>query len=59
MEQIEEKQCDFYRNHVQGDDLFEWSSWDGGIGFDYIRNIEYCPLCGKKLQAEDEWVNRE
>ena len=26
------------------------SDWDGGIEFNYIRNIHYCPLCGKKLK---------
>lgn len=27
--------------------------WDGGIGFDYIRDIQYCPVCGRKLCRGD------
>ena len=46
--------CEFCQNHEQGDTLYEPSDWDGGIGFDYIRDIKYCPLCGKKLNSEDE-----
>lgn len=48
--------CEFCLNHEQGDTLYESSDWDGGIGFDYIRNIKYCPLCGRMLNAEDENV---
>ena len=33
-----------------GDTLYISADWDGGIGFDYIRNIQYCPICGKKLE---------
>ena len=40
--------CD-YHGLEQGDTLYISSDWDGGIGFDYIRNIKYCPVCGKKL----------
>ena len=47
-------ECEFCQNHEQGDTLYEPSDWDGGIGFDYIRDIKYCPLCGKKLNSEDE-----
>ena len=46
--------CEFCQNHEQGDTLYESSDWDGGIGFDYIRDIKYCPICGKKLNSEDE-----
>ncbi len=46
--------CEFCQNHEQGDTLYEPSDWDGGIGFDYIRNIKYCPICGKKLNSEAE-----
>lgn len=44
--------CEFCANHEDGDTLYETSDWDGGIGFDYIRNIHYCPICGKKLKKE-------
>ena len=46
--------CEFCQNHEQGDTLYESSDWDGGIGFDYIRDIKYCPICGNKLNSEDE-----
>lgn len=46
---MEEEKCSFCESHEQGDTLYESSDWDGGIGFDYIRNIKYCPLCGKEL----------
>lgn len=47
-------ECEFCLNHEQGDTLYEPSDWDGGIGFDYIRDIKYCPICGKKLNLGDE-----
>lgn len=34
-------ECEFCLNHEQGDTLYEPSDWDGGIGFDYIRDW-YC-----------------
>lgn len=43
--------CDFGKCHEQGDTLYESSDWDGGIGFDYIRDIKYCPLCGGLLDG--------
>lgn len=49
-------ECEFCLNHEQGDTLYEPSDWDGGIGFDYIRDIKYCPLCGRMLNAEGERV---
>ena len=45
--------CTFCEEHEKGDTLYEMSSWDGGIGFDYIRNIRFCPLCGKELLGEE------
>ncbi len=45
--------CPFCANHFKGDTICESSDWDGGIGFDYIRDIKYCPLCGKELQDDD------
>lgn len=41
--------CDEYAMEP-GDTLYISADWDGGIGFDYIRNIQYCPVCGKKLE---------
>ena len=44
--------CSFCRQHERGDTLYESSDWDGGIGFDYIRNIRFCPICGRELYDE-------
>ena len=44
--------CEFCENHEDGDTLYDMSDWDGGIEFNYIRNIHYCPICGKKLKEE-------
>lgn len=46
------KSCAFCINHCKNDTLYESSSWDGGIGFDYIRGIRFCPICGKELGEE-------
>ena len=51
--EMKDGQCSFCEAHEQGDTLYESSSWDGGIGFDYIRNINYCPLCGERLKDSD------
>lgn len=42
--------CEFCRNHEDGDTLYDMADWDGGIEFNYIRNIHYCPICGKELK---------
>ena len=47
-----DKKCSFCENHCKGDTLYESSDRDGGIGFDYIRDIKFCPLCGKELPNE-------
>jgi len=44
--------CVFCSSHGDGDTLYDIGDWDGGIEFNYIRNIHYCPLCGKKLKKE-------
>lgn len=35
-----------------GDTLYKSSSWDGGIGFDYICPVRFCPLCGREFLKE-------
>ena len=45
--------CSFCRQHECGDTLYESSDWDGGIGFDYIRDIQFCPICGRKLYGNE------
>ena len=37
-----------------GDTLYKSDSWDYGIGFEYINDIQYCPLCGTKLITWNE-----
>ena len=55
METQEKYGCEVCRYHEleQGDTLYRYTSWDGGVGFDYIRNIRYCPVCGKELPKEE------
>lgn len=43
-----------YHNLEQGDTLYKLSSWDGGMDFEYIYDIQYCPVCGKKLPNFNE-----
>ena len=47
--------CNLCKHLEKGDTLYEYSSWDGGINFDYIENIQYCPKCGRELE---EWKKR-
>lgn len=42
--------CDLCSNLEKGDTLYQSSDWDGGIGFDYIRDIQFCPKCGRRLE---------
>lgn len=46
----EEEPCYVCENLEEGDTLYKSSDWDGGIGFDYIREIKYCPVCGRRLK---------
>ena len=41
--------CELCENLEYGDTLYMSSDWDGGIGFDYIRDIKFCPKCGRRL----------
>lgn len=55
--------CKFCTEHEPGDTLYESYDWDNGFGFDYIRDIQYCPICGSKLiewdkrKEEDEYTD--
>ena len=51
--------CKLCEELEPGDTLYKSSSWDGGIGFDYIDNIQYCPLCGAKLISWEERLNQK
>ena len=53
-EAMDSHECVFCKNHEPGDWLYESSDWDGGIGFDYVNNIQYCSICGKKLKTYEE-----
>ena len=48
------KPCDLCKKYglEDGDTLYCSADWDGGIGFDYIRDIHYCPKCGRRLGNE-------
>ena len=37
----------------RGDTLYVERSWDGGIEFNYIQPIKFCPVCGKELPNYD------
>ena len=49
----DKKFCVFCSSHEDGDTLYDMSDWDGGIEFNYIRDIHYCPICGKKLKERE------
>lgn len=38
----------------KGDILYRPVDWDGGIAFDSIKDIKYCPCCGKELPNEND-----
>ena len=41
--------CDACDGLEDGDTLYIYSEWDGGIEFDHIRDIHFCPKCGRWL----------
>lgn len=51
MDKEEKCVCEYY-SLERGDMLYVSADWDGGIGFDYIRDIRFCPICGKELPEE-------
>lgn len=48
--------CDFCSNYglEDGDTLYISADWDGGVAFDYVRDIHYCPKCGRKLTTQSQ-----
>lgn len=48
------EECALCQELEKGDTLYKSNDWDGGIGFDYIRDIQYCPICGKALTTWKE-----
>ena len=57
MKRLYTTNCEFCKSHEPGDRLYDYSNWDGGIGFDYIENIKFCPLCGEELHNYDYWLD--
>ena len=43
--------CKFCEQHEKGDVLYECNGWDGGVSYDFIENIQYCPICGSELRG--------
>lgn len=52
MEETKKCPCCDYHGLESGDTLYIDASWDGGVGFDYIRDIRFCPICGKELPED-------
>ena len=48
-QKVEQKPCEFCTDLYKGDTLYQMTSWDGGIGFDYVY-AKFCPICGRKLE---------
>ena len=46
--------CKLCEELEPGDTLYKSNSWDNGIGYEYINNIQYCPICGKPLLTDKE-----
>lgn len=44
------KLCKVCKSLESGNMLYQLSDWDNGIGFEYIHDIRFCPVCGKKIQ---------
>ncbi len=43
------EECRYCRELDADDTLYMANDWDGGVGFEYIRHIKYCPICGREL----------
>ena len=37
----------------EGETFYFSSSWDGGIDYNYIHNVKFCPVCGRKLPERE------
>ena len=47
-----------YHDLEKGDTLYICSSWDGGVQYEYIEDIQFCPVCGKELPPEASRLRR-
>lgn len=43
-----------YDELESGDALYMSSSWDGGICYDSIWPVRFCPLCGRELPKDED-----
>lgn len=50
--------CQVCENLEEGDTIYRCVSFDGGIGYECIYDIKYCPVCGEKLLTGEEKWNR-
>ena len=50
--------CNLCEELEPGDTLYKSDSWDHGFGFEYINDIQYCPICGTKLMTWNERHNQ-
>ena len=50
----ENEDCYWCDTLESGDSLYQHGSDDRGILFDEIRNIQFCPVCGRKLRSDYE-----
>lgn len=53
----EKCRCCDYNSLEEGATLLISLNWDSGYAFEEIRDIKYCPVCGKKLP--EEWTPNE
>ena len=44
--------CDYLLE--KGKTLYVQTDWQGGIAFDEIKDIRFCPCCGKELETWQE-----
>ena len=49
-----EEECKLCEELEQGDRLYFYSEDDVGVCFNKIDDIQYCPICGKKLLTYKE-----
>lgn len=43
--------CEVCENLEDGDVLYRSVDYDGGVCYEYIYDVHYCPRCGRKLKT--------
>lgn len=43
----------------QGDTLYQYGADDVGMAFNYIRDVRFCPLCGRRLLTYEQKYRRK